>query len=97
MLELTDETLQGFVSAGPCLLFFYSDWCPMCPAVEKILAALESVRCAKLRFDDCPAAVRLHDVPGVPTVVALREGASLVLPGFRPEEHYTTLAAQLLA
>jgi len=97
MLELTDETLQDFVKAGPCLLLFSTSWCPMCPAVREIFAALKGVRCAQLCYDDCPEAVRLHEVPGVPTVVALREGARLVLPGFRPKEHYTALAAQLLA
>ena len=98
MTQLTDESLRNFVKTGPCLLFYYTDWCPMCPAVREILATLPPcLRRAQLCYDDCPEAVCLHDVPGVPSVVALREGASLVLPGLRPKEHYTTLAAQLLA
>ena len=95
MTQLTDETLRDFVKAGPCMLFFYSSWCPMCPAVQEILAKIPGLRCAQLCYDDCPEAVCLHDVPGVPTVVGLREGASLVLPGLRPKEHYATLATQL--
>ena len=95
MIELTDETLKEFAKDGPCLLFYYTDWCPMCSTVREILNKL-NVRCGQLCYDDCPNAVSLHEVPGVPTALALREGqVELAMPGLRPKEHYKALAAQL--
>jgi len=99
MTDLTDDTLASFAEAGPCILFYYTDWCRLCPAVREILLRLpERCRVAQLRYEDCPRAVRLHGVPGVPTVLALRGGELLdSLPGYRPEEQYTALAGRVFA
>ena len=96
MIELSDSSLRQFTQAGDCILFYYTDWCPMCPAVRDILRSLNIARCAQLCYDKCPRAVRLHEVPGVPTVLSLRGGALREsLPGFRPKEQYLKLTESL--
>jgi len=92
MIELTDDSLKQFVQEGDCVLFYYTDGCPMCPTVRKILAALGDIRSAQLCYEQCPESVRLCRVPGVPTVLTLRDGAVREsLPGFRPKEQYAKL------
>jgi len=96
MVELNDSNLHQFTQAGDCILFYYTDWCPMCPAVRSILTELNPARWAQLCYDTCPESVRLHEVPGVPTVLSLRGGAvEEALPGFRPKEQYAALAESL--
>ena len=97
MTQLDDNTFIDFIKAGPCLLLYETAWCPMCPAVREILAAL-GVRCGRLDYDTCPEAVCLHDVPGVPTVLLLHNGKiEQTLAGLRPPEQYTALALHLSA
>ena len=101
MFELTDELL-GFAGKGAILLFCYTDWCPLCPVARERLAELEpsfpAVRFAQACFDRCPCAVEMHSIIGVPTVLALLDGAPLkALPGLRPKEQYAELLTLLSA
>ncbi|MDR0531436.1 MAG: thioredoxin family protein [Oscillospiraceae bacterium] len=101
MISLQDETIHTLQS-GSWLLFYYTDWCPLCPKLKELLEAMEQTKppfsIAQIDFEQCPRSVQIYGVVGVPTVLALSNGALLeALPGMRPAEQYNALAARLAA
>jgi thioredoxin-like negative regulator of GroEL len=65
-------------------LFFYTDWCPLCPLVENILLDTKN-KFLKINFDEQKELVRQYRVAGVPTVVI--NGKHIA--GLHPAEDYS--------
>jgi glycosyltransferase involved in cell wall biosynthesis len=87
----------------PQLLFFYTDWCPLCPVIRGHLEGL-SVKMADapevvpINMDEDDARVKAYEVLGVPTVVAVLDGEKYeALAGARGAEAYISLAEALNA
>ena len=85
MLELNAENVVESTQTGNFLLIFYTEWCPLCSPIINILGRLEQqnstdTQFAKVNFDTYPKAVEYYGVPGVPTVLAIKNG--IVLSGW---------------
>jgi thioredoxin-like negative regulator of GroEL len=82
MKELDDDNLAESLKIGNYLLMFYASWCPLCPPVIEILSKLEMDECGKIQFarinyDSAPKSVWQFGVPGVPAVLAIKDGKFL--------------------
>jgi thiol-disulfide isomerase/thioredoxin len=65
------------------ILFFYTDWCPLCPVVQDYLQEIGAAF-VRVNFDENKELVEEYKIIGVPTVVT----PSGYLVGFHPKEDY---------
>ena len=82
VLELNDSNVVKTMENGNFMLMFYAEWCPLVPPIFEILNELEQqegecFQFAKIHFDFCPEAVKYYGIPGVPTVLAIKNGVVL--------------------
>ncbi len=102
MQDLTDNNFTESLQHGKILLMFYTDWCPMCPSVTDMLYDLErkedgAFLFSRINHDDNPKAAEAFGVLGVPTVLAILDGAPLYgCAGILMPDVYRMMAEELL-
>jgi thioredoxin 1 len=103
MLEVTDSTLENALQSGKYLLMFYTEWCPRCPPIMKMLQELEETEAGKfqfikINFDTNPQARDFFQIPGVPVVLAIKNKAILAGWGGLTERYaYLKIINEILA
>ena len=102
MLELNTQKLVNLTQFERIILLFYTERCPLCPFTIQILDNLEKknntvVKFTKINTDIYPEIGKEYTIPGVPTVLSIKDGHMLqFFPGLRNEEQYQQMIDELL-
>jgi thioredoxin-like negative regulator of GroEL len=99
--ELEMKDFDETVGVSPALIFFYTDWCHLCPPVREMLTRIEEsagegLRFFQINYDRADELIARYMIPGIPTVMTMHGGnAPEISPGLRSEAEYAEMAKRL--
>ncbi len=99
-VTLTDENFDSLTREGTVLIDFWGAWCGPCqtfgPVYEQASERYPDVLFGKVDVEDNPALAERFAIRGIPTLVAMQDGSTLVtLPGALSAPDLDELAAEL--
>lgn len=98
----SDEEFEEQVAnlAGPCVLDFYTQWCPPCkrlaPIFEEVSERFDNVKFFKIDAESAPQTAEMFGVMSVPTFVSYRGKTLESINGAVPSSVIERLANKAL-
>lgn len=78
VLQITDDTFDGVVRDGICIVDFYSTHCGPCrvllPQLLRLEADMPFINLVKVNTDDCLALAQRFHIAAVPTIYLGKDG-----------------------